>query len=69
VTKDRYVADDRQERLTAMKTGDSRPISRRALIAGLGAGGMLAASSLYLGKAYGSSVSGSVYGNEGGAAA
>ncbi|MDF2657649.1 MAG: hypothetical protein K0Q94_440 [Paenibacillus sp.] len=66
MTKDRYVADDRQERLTAMKTGDSRPISRRALIAGLGAGGMLAASSLYLGKAYGSSVSGSVYGNEGG---
>ncbi|MDF2661305.1 MAG: hypothetical protein K0Q94_4096 [Paenibacillus sp.] len=43
----------------------SRTISRRALIAGLGAGGMLAAGSLYLGSVYGTSVTESVYGSEG----
>lgn len=64
MSEGRNGTDSQQEDRTR-KAGDPRTISRRTLIAGLGAGGVLAASGLYLGNVYGTSVTGSVYGSEG----
>ncbi|MDF2726411.1 MAG: hypothetical protein K0Q59_6089 [Paenibacillus sp.] len=57
-------ADSQHDEQTG-KSDALRSLSRRALLAGLGAGGVVAASKMFLGNAYGASVTESVYGSEG----